>query len=657
VIRDFARGIRARAMAIAVAPALLVALLLILLFARQTLQQAERQLSERAELAARHLAVAAEYGLGSGRWALLARLAAQHRAQGGALYVAIHDRSGALIAASGTPPAADAAHAVRGRAPVTIAPTDLPDDPFTQALALERGAMEVGHVSVVLDDAPVRRARREVWLHGALIVPVAAGLIALLAWRVSRPLAAQIHALTRTVENFREGALDERVAHGGTRDELDQLAAGFNRMAQTIQRDQEELARRVDHATASLAQEKESAIRANVAKSRFLAAASHDLRQPMHALGLFVAALKDRARDAETRELVEHIEASSQAMEALLNSLLDISRLEAGAIEPRLESFRVARLLHSLRRQFSMTARERGIELVVVESRLAIHSDPLLLERILSNLVSNALRYTERGRVLVGCRPRGAEVRIEVWDTGRGIPESQLDAVFEEFVQLHNPERDRDKGLGLGLAIVARLVKLLGHTLDFRSREGHGSMFAVCVPLASSVEDDRREAPREVIGNPLAGALVVMVDDEPEIVAGTGRLFDAWGMRATPAASGVEAMARLDALGAAPDVIVSDYRLREAETGVEVVERLRARYGAHIPALLVSGDTAPATLRALAGSGLPHLAKPLRPAKLRALLSQMLQEARRGTSGEVLESNSKYREDTGATRAPPGERA
>jgi signal transduction histidine kinase/FixJ family two-component response regulator len=648
----FARGIRVRALAIAVVPALLVALLLILLFARLTLHQAERQLSERAELAARHLAVAAEYGLGSGRWALLARLAAQHRAQSGALYVAIHDRSGALIAASGTLPAPDVSNVVRARASVAILPTDLPDDPFAQALALERGALEVGSVSVILDDAPIQQARREVWLRGAFVVLAAAGLIALLAWRVSRPLAGQIHALTLAVENFRAGALDERVAHRESRDELDQLAAGFNRMAQTIQQDQEELTRRVEHATASLAQEKETALRASAAKSRFLAAASHDLRQPMHALGLFVAALKDRMGDGEARDLVEHIEASSQAMEALLNSLLDISRLEAGVIEPRLESFPAARLLSSLQRQFSMTARERGIELVIVESRLAIRSDPLLLERILSNLVSNALRYTDRGRVLVGCRRRGAQVHVEVWDTGRGIPESQHEAVFEEFVQLHNPERDRDKGLGLGLAIVARLVKLLGHRLDFHSREGHGSMFAVRAPLATQGEEDKRATPREFIGNPLAGALVALVDDEPEIVAGTSRLFDAWGMRTVTAADGLEAMARLDALGAAPDVIVSDYRLREAETGIEVVERLRARYGAHIPALLVTGDTAPDTLRLIGASGLPHLSKPLRPAKLRALLTHMLGEAR----GQGLETTAERREDTAAPGAPPGER-
>lgn len=626
MIFPFARGIRARTLAIALMPALLVALLLIVLFTRQSLLDAENQLSLRARQAANHLAVAAEYGLGAGRWLVLERLAAQHRAQSGARYVGIHDARGSLIVSSGTAPAQGEQGLTVESAPVLIEPTDLPNDPFAQALDVEQGALRLGHVRVAFDDAPLRAAHDRLRLQGALTVLTSLLLITVLAWRASHSLSGQITALSRAVERFRGGILGERIPLRGSDDELDRLADGFNRMARTIRQDQEQLERRIAEATASLAREMESAERANRSKSRFLAAASHDLRQPIHALGLFVAALRERARDADILDLVEHIEAASHAVDALLNALLDISRLEAGVIESHIEDFPVARLFHALRRQFTLAARERGIELVFVDSRLALHSDPLLLERILTNLVANALRYTERGRVLVGCRRYGREVRIEVWDTGHGIPESQREAVFEEFVQLRNPERDRDKGLGLGLAIVARLARLLGHELELRSSVGHGSVFAIRVPRATQPWRAPPKAAPVIPTDPLHGVRVVLIDDEPEILEGTARLFAGWGVECIPADSAERAVARMESLRHAPDAVISDYRLRAGENGLEAVARLRARFGAHLPALLITGDTAPETLRHIANSGVPYLTKPLRPAKLRALLSQALRE-------------------------------
>jgi len=219
--------------------------------------------------------------------------------------------------------------------------------------------------------------------------------------------------------------------------------------------------------------------RASRAKSRFLAAASHDLRQPLQAINLLVAALRSTATDPDSAEIVRSIEDSLQATNELLDALLDVSRLEAGALQPRPRPVYVGDLLDRLAPEFAAAAREKGIELRVVASSAAIRSDPPLLDRILRNLVANAIRYTERGRVLIGCRRRADGVRIEVWDTGIGIPADKLEAIFEEFYQLGNPERDRTRGLGLGLAIVDRVAKLLGHAVEVRSQPGKGSMFAV----------------------------------------------------------------------------------------------------------------------------------------------------------------------------------
>lgn len=361
--------------------------------------------------------------------------------------------------------------------------------------------------------------------------------------------------------------------------------------------------------------------RASRAKSRFLAAASHDLRQPLQAVNLLVAALKPTMTDAESAEIISAIEDSLRATNDLLDALLDVSRLDAGALKARPRPIYVSDLLDRMTAEFAGAARDKGIQLRVVASSAAIRSDPPLLDRILRNLVANAIRYTERGRVLVGCRRRGDQVRIEVWDTGIGIPGDKLDAVFEEFYQLGNPERDRTRGLGLGLAVVDRVAKLLGHPIEVRSEVAKGSVFAVTVPSADAADaaGPGPPAPPER----LAGAFVLAIDDDAVQLDAMARLFRRWGCDVLTATSAADALARL-AGRSAPDVVIADYRLRDEANGAEAIEAVRDLFGRAVPGLILTGDTEPSRLAGAKASGFPLLHKPIDSDRLRDALQAVL---------------------------------
>jgi len=370
-----------------------------------------------------------------------------------------------------------------------------------------------------------------------------------------------------------------------------------------------------------------SAERANVARSRFFAAASHDLRQPMHALSLFVSALKARNRQPEVADLVGNIEDATASMEELFNALLDISRLDAGVIESRPVHFPLQPLLDELDNQFAPLATEKGLRFRVRPSNDWLYGDPLLLKRILINLLANAIRHSDDGGVLVGCRKSGDSLKIGVWDTGRGIPADRLQSIFEEFVQLHNPERDRRKGLGLGLAIVNRLALLLNHRLDVRSQPGCGSCFSIEVPAGAPDLALPRSVP-SAAGVLPDDTLVVLVDDDHAILHGMAELFDNWNVDLVAAPNAEDVLHWLAGLARVPDVIVSDYRLPGDNDGLEVIAQLRRHFGCDIPAIVITGDTAPETIQRIKQAGLPVLNKPLHPAKLRALLTHLVQQNR-----------------------------
>lgn len=364
---------------------------------------------------------------------------------------------------------------------------------------------------------------------------------------------------------------------------------------------------------------------ANRAKSRFLAAASHDLRQPLHALSLYGAALSVRASDAGTREIAGHIDKAIASLSVLLDSLLDISKLDAGAVRPEFKQIDISTMLDRIEANFRPIAQEKGLEFTVARAAVEVETDGVLLERIVRNLVDNAFKYTKSGSVAIRTEISNHAVCVTVRDTGPGIPLDEREHIFEEFYQIENPERDREQGLGLGLAIVRRLAGLLGATLHVESEPGHGSAFSVTLPRATghaatvtaTVQDKAVDA-----GIP-KGLLVLVIDDEAAVRMGMRALLESWGCRVRACRAYDEAARIVDEGGPPVGLVIADFRLREHESGIEAVRHLRERLG-NVPALLVTGDTASERVREAQASGLPVLYKPVPAERLMQTMVSLL---------------------------------
>lgn len=369
---------------------------------------------------------------------------------------------------------------------------------------------------------------------------------------------------------------------------------------------------------------KEEAEEANAAKSRFLAAASHDLRQPLQGLSLLVEVLDQETDDRERQTIVVALRRAVGSMGGMLNALLDISQLDAGAVRPEIQDFAVGPFLAEVARHAVPRAQAKGLELRVVGSGATIRSDRMLLGRIVENLLSNAIRYTGQGKILLGCRRRGGRLRIEVWDSGVGIGKEHLRRIFEEYYQLANPARDRSKGLGLGLAIVDRLVRVLNHRIDVQSAPGHGSMFAVEVPRGTAVRP--ADAGIDGAGRPseFAGQTILIIEDDSLVMEWTQRLLSSWGLEVIAAHNGASARQRLEKATAPPDLLMADYRLPGDESGLEVVCQIQSRLERKIPSVITTGDTSHDLARQCDAAGCALLHKPIAPAKLRSLLRWLL---------------------------------
>jgi signal transduction histidine kinase/ActR/RegA family two-component response regulator len=369
---------------------------------------------------------------------------------------------------------------------------------------------------------------------------------------------------------------------------------------------------------------------ANAAKTRFIAAASHDLRQPVVTIGLLVGLVREQLPGPPAlRGMVERIHAAVVSMEGLLNGLMDLSRLEPGTLKPRLQTVSLAWIFDAISRHEHPAAALKGLSLTFRATPLAVDSDPVLLDQIVRNFVSNAIRYTERGGVLVTARRRrGNKVLLQVWDTGCGIPADAQADVFEEFVQLDNPGRDRSRGQGLGLAIARRSADAMGHALHLRSVPGRGSCFGIELPLA-----EVPPAPAVVqhaVPDPLRGRRIWLIEDDAEVSAALTLRLGAWGATVETLASATAVRARLTACDAAdaplPDLIVSDQRLPDG-SGLACIALVRAHAGREVPSVILTGDTAPADVARLQATGLPLLFKPFRPAELLALLHRAQRDA------------------------------
>ena len=365
--------------------------------------------------------------------------------------------------------------------------------------------------------------------------------------------------------------------------------------------------------------------RANQAKSRFLSAANHDLRQPFQALRLFHHLLMERLKDSRERSIAEKMGEALDSGEKLLHALLEVATLDAGVVRPNIADVSIATVLNGVASEFRGLAADKRLDLRVRGCDAMVRTDATLLTRMLGDLLRNAIAYTPAGGVVVGCRRRGQWLRIEVWDTGSGIAAEHLDAIFEDFVQLGNPERDRRRGLGLGLSKVRRKAALLGHAVEVRSRLGQGSVFSVMVPLAASESraDPARAPAAAGRAEDRPARLILIVEDDPVQSAGMRLLLESWGHDVLTADDGPAALAALRAAPRCPDVILSDFRLPGPLTGAQTIIRAGEQEGRPIPGIILTGDTAPERIREAVAAGCRLLHKPVTPDVLRDALNAL----------------------------------
>ena len=368
---------------------------------------------------------------------------------------------------------------------------------------------------------------------------------------------------------------------------------------------------------AVLARERDEAQRATLDKSRFLAIASHDLRQPVHALGLFAATLQRRLQQSPDEPLARNLLRAVDGLERSFNAMLDISRLDGGAVAPRLQTFPLRDMFRRLHMHYAGQAELAGLGLRFSPGGKSVTSDPQLLERVVGNLIQNAIKYTDHGGIVVVARSTRSHLNLEVWDTGSGIAAAELPRIFDEFYQVGRGERDRTHGLGMGLAIVKRLVALLGHRLEVASTPGRGTMFRIGLPIGGLPGIQDELAPADTL--PMAvqsPQMILVVDDEEPIREGLRLLLQEWGYQAMTAANGAQAELAISALDGHVDLVLSDLHLGDGPDGQEVVENLRRLCGRELPAILITGETAVDEVQRIAASGDPVLLKPVQPRQL-----------------------------------------
>jgi len=370
---------------------------------------------------------------------------------------------------------------------------------------------------------------------------------------------------------------------------------------------------------------KEDAEQANLMKSKFLAAAGHDLRQPLQATRMYLSALSQIIEDHSGYDLIDRMQQSTTSLTNILDALLDIARLDTHQVKPEWEKFPVQDLMEMLFFDFSHSAEEKNLEMRFVPSKKTIYSDKGLLARIIGNLISNAVRYTNSGRVVLGCRCRGNDLLIQVWDTGEGIPDDSLEEIFQEYVQLHNPERIRANGLGLGLSIVRRLSQLLGHQVEVRSTLHRGSMFSVRVPLGTQQE---RVATEFLDQTPLPeikrSFKVLFIEDDPDVVGATSLMLRLHGYDVFSATNAQEAYEQVAERELTPDIILSNFRLPGKENGAQIVQRVRTLLKSDVPVVFLTGDTSTARIKETQLANYAVLHKPIDPLKLNKALVEGL---------------------------------
>lgn len=621
-------GIKQRVLFVALMPAVVIALVLAGYFLVLRYADTEESLIGQGRSLARQLAPAAQYAVFAGNRQELGRLVDTLLQEADVASITLYDRSGAVLARAGSARFSGDPNRLpehwTGRSPdgeilffhaKILQPFERPGDSAAarpaQGLAGTNEAV-VGSLVLELSRTGLLAKKREMLAVTIIFTAMTLAAGGLLALRLGRDVLEPIVNLQNAVAAIRSGRLDTRISPhpAGT---LRALEDGVNEMVAAMQSGHERLEQRIAGAIAELKEKKEEAERSNLAKSRFLAAASHDLRQPLHALSLFAAELEYETRNSPQQRLARQIAAAVGVMGELLEALLDISRLDVVTMRPLREEFPLQPLFQRIYTAHIPAAQAKGLRLRVAPTSLWVASDARLLERMIGNLVANAIRYSDKGGVVVGARRAAQEVRIEVWDNGIGIAPEHQQLVFQEFFQIGNPERDPGKGLGLGLAIVERMAKRLDHSLNVRSRLGRGSVFAVSVPRAEATPSPAL-VENEKVGAFSGRALVIAPNGAS--CDSLCSLLASWGLETTHVEDAVESeLLLLDA----PDVILFD---EERISAAALAARVAG--DTHPPAMILLGEAAADLSQLLGGSRHARLAKPVRPARLRALLQHVL---------------------------------
>ncbi len=636
-------SIRSRMLLVTLLPLTVVIVALAAVFWGGRLGDLDEAHMQRARLIVRQVALSSEYGLFSGNTASLQGVLEGIAREPDVRAVAVFDANGARVAAAGVPlPQRLEGAIASGRLTLDASamgepPADVLSEPvLATRVALDDffspSATSATPASARLGDAVVvvSRAGLHEREHRSIELALAVGLLALaggglLAVRLGRTVVGPITRVSRMIRRIGQGDFAPDVAIT-QRDPLYDMQVALNHMAQRLGGGREDLERQVEAATLELRAKKEQAEEATLAKSRFLAAASHDLRQPTHALGMFIARLGQLPMDARMAELVRSLEASVQSMQDLLGSLLDLSRLESGVMPVTVQAVNLQQLLDAMQPGLQQMALEKGLRLRIRPTPLWAESDTALLQRIVLNLVHNAIRYTPHGAVLVACRTGGggSQVRLEVWDSGMGIAETDQADIFKEFYQVARPGGARNQGMGLGLNIVERSAVLLGHSIALRSRPGRGTRFTVTMQRAQPVpQAERRAADHDtLLHHDLSGVRVLVVEDDASALEAVGGLLRSWGCVVQLAGNAGQALLRVVEQGT-PQVVLSDLHLGNGLDGIALIERLRAASSQPIAACLMSGSTGADVMEAAQHAGLTLLHKPVRPAKLRNLLRRL----------------------------------
>ncbi|OYT93016.1 MAG: hybrid sensor histidine kinase/response regulator [Burkholderiales bacterium PBB3] len=640
--------IRSRMLVATLLPIVLIVLVLVGVFWANRLGELDQTHQQRGKLLLSQLAVSSEYGLFSGNLASLQLVVNGIKREADVRSVSVFDARGVLLVSAGAAPHQVLADALLAAA-ASAKKSDLEletliqnvsfqkvplDEGFGQSF--EEGSAEpvpLGHAVLQLSRDGLHKRQQEM-LQLALGVGLLGLLMAgFLAIQLGEGVVQPILRVSRMISQVGSGDLMARIRETPG-DPLYDLQVSLNQMATQLAWGRDELEQRVANVTAELRDKKNEAEDATRAKTRFLAAASHDLRQPTHALGMFVARLSQLPLEGPVKQLVARVDESVRAMQDLLDDLLDVSRLDAGAVVVNLRPVAVGAVLELVAKALEPFAAEKGLRLKVRPTEVWVMTDAVLLHRMVMNLVHNALRYTDLGSVLVACRlsADGQIARLEVWDSGVGISLEHQTDIFREFYQVGNSGRDRAYGLGLGLNIVQRSATLLGHQLSVKSAPGRGSRFSISLPRAESAglaaEAVGHEAPAIVS---LQGTRVLLIEDDAFARTAVVELLESWGCTVYAGHTALAAMAAHERHGDW-DVILSDYRLSSGDNGLLAIERLRAYAGRDVPAGLMSGDTDSALMQAAKDANLPLLHKPVRPAKLRSLLRRLTMASERPVS-------------------------